>query len=101
MPPRSPSPTTAPSPPRPSPAVEGCAMAILMPVEVIFGLMSSVIVGMGGSILAASAWLGVLIVAALAAGVSFFRRGYSISGSAQALTAAVFLGLMVTILGYR
>ncbi|MFG2779161.1 hypothetical protein ACGFY7_15105 [Streptomyces prunicolor] len=76
-------------------------MAILMPVEVAFGLVSAVIAGMGGSVLVATAWLGVLIVAALAAGVCLFRRGYAISGSAHVLTAAVFLGLMVTVLGYR
>ncbi|MBK3582044.1 hypothetical protein JHN63_51610 [Streptomyces sp. MBT65] len=72
-----------------------------MPVEVAFGFVSALMVGMGGSILAATAWLGVLIVAALAAGVAFFRRGYSVGGSAHVLSAAVYLGLMVTILGYR
>ena len=87
MPPRSPA-----LPGRPSLGADCCAVAVLMPAEVALGFGSALAVALGGPPWAAVAWLGVLVVSALAAAVVLFRRGYQVSAAAQVLAVAVLLG---------
>ena len=87
MPPRSPA-----FPGRPSLGTDCCAVAVLLPAEVVVGFGSALAVALGGPPWAAVAWLGVLVVAALAAAVVLFRRGYQISAAAQVLAVTVLLG---------
>ena len=75
--------------------------AVVMPVEVVLGFTSALVVALGGSFWATAVWLGLLVVAALTAAVLLFRRGYPISAAAQVLAVGVLLGVTAEVQDYR
>ncbi|MFI6401276.1 hypothetical protein [Streptomyces sp. NPDC050548] len=78
--------------PRPSLGTDGCAAAVLVPAEFVFGFGSALMVLLMAPGWVATAWLGVLVAAALVTAVVLFRRGYRISAAAQVLAVGVLLG---------
>lgn len=76
---------------------DGCVLAILVPVEVGFGLVCVAVLLLKGHPGGAAAWSAGMASAALGAAVFFFRDGYRLTGVAQALAAVFFLILMVSL----
>ncbi|MBE8474452.1 hypothetical protein [Streptomyces justiciae] len=78
-------------------ASDGCALALLVPAEVAFGLVWAAVLMLTHRPGAATAWLAGMALAALAAAVFFFRDGYRVTGVAQVLATVFFLILMLDV----
>ncbi|MER8008446.1 MULTISPECIES: hypothetical protein [unclassified Streptomyces] len=77
---------------------DGCALVVLLPAEVAFGLVFAAALALNGHAWGAMVWLGGAAVVALAAAVFFFRDGFAVTGGGQLLAALFFLAVA---LGYR
>ncbi|MGW3142283.1 hypothetical protein [Streptomyces sp. NPDC001139] len=77
---------------------DGCALAVLLPAEVAFGLVFAAVLALNGHAWGAAAWLGGMATAALTSAVFFFRDGFAVTGGGQLLAALFFLAVA---LGYR
>ncbi|GGR00137.1 hypothetical protein [Streptomyces aurantiogriseus] len=75
----------------PSPTAGCCLAALLVPVEIVCGYLIAAILVMSGRPTALLVWLGLMGLAALGSAVLLFRRGYPVTGAAQAVTAGLFL----------
>ncbi|MFJ4619170.1 hypothetical protein [Streptomyces sp. NPDC088812] len=79
--------------PRSSVSAGCCLAALLVPVEVACGYLIAVILVMSGRPTALLVHLGVAGVAALGSAVVLYRKGYPVTGAAQAVVGGVLLVL--------
>ncbi|MFG2128193.1 hypothetical protein ACGFNV_10375 [Streptomyces sp. NPDC048751] len=75
---------------RSSPA-DGCVLAVLLVAEVAFGYVFALIFAWAGHPTGMLVWMGVMALTALGAAALLFRRGYSGTGAAQLMVAALLV----------